>query len=122
MGITNGKTKMVELAMDLSALADDLDRALTEILKAADDDAQSDIADDSLYQTAHQLIGQVPLMNSPVDKDSFAIRAHRALEQAMRKDFNRIAGDAVRKRIMPEHERIQRAATKIRGITGQLGK
>lgn len=107
------KNKLIGLAMDLAAVADDLDRALADVLAAADGDARSDLADDGMLQEAHQLIGQVPLMHSPVDKDSFAIRAHRKLEQAMRSDFRRIAGDAVRRRIMPEHDRIRRVKEQI---------
>ena len=53
MGLTTGKTKTVEVAMDLQAVADDLDAALGDILRAADEDAAADMADDSLYQTAH---------------------------------------------------------------------
>ena len=45
----------------------------------------------------------------------------RALEQAMRADFQRIAGDAVRRRIMPEHARIRKAAEKIRECLRKLG-
>jgi len=120
MGLTTGKTKTVEYAMDLIAVADDLDRGLSDLLKAADGDAAADMADDNLYQTAHKLIEQVTATDSPTLKDSFAIRAHRALESAMKKDFSRIAGDAVRKRIMPEHEKIQRIIQRLRDITGKL--
>lgn len=115
------KAKLLDAGMDLAAIADDLDKALADILAAADGDAKADMADDNLYQTAHQLIGQVPLMSSPVDKDSFAIRAHRAIEEAMHKDFRQIAGDAVRKRIMPEHARIQACRERIRQAMGRLG-
>lgn len=115
------KAGLIDAAMDLAAVADDLSAALSDVLAAADGDAKADLADDGPLAQAHQLIGQVPLMHGAVDKDSFAIRAHRALEQAMRADFQRIAGDAVRRRIMPEHARIRKAAEKIRECLRKLG-
>ena len=114
------KGKLIEVALDLAAIAADLEAALSDILGAADGDAAADVADDGAYTEAHQLIGQVPLMRSGVDKDSFAIRAHRAMERAMRLDFRRIAGDAVRRRVMPEHARIRQVRERLRALCAQM--
>lgn len=122
MGMTTGRTKAMEAALDLAAVAADMDTVLADVLAAADRDATDDVADDCLYEQARQLISQVPLMSGAVDKDSFAIRAARALEAAMRKDFGRIAGDGVRRRIMPEHERMQKLIARIRELCRRLGQ
>lgn len=120
MGMTTGRTKAMEAALDVAAVVADMDAVLAEILAAADADAAADVADDNLYEQARLLIGQVPLMSGAVDKDSFAIRATRMLEAAMRKDFSRIAGDGVRRRIMPAHARIRAAQERLRELARRI--
>lgn len=116
----NSKNKTTEALMDAVAILMEAEDALKPILAEADQEAARHLAADAILQEAYELSGAIVQFESGVDKDSYAIRAHRSLDKLRRAEFAQVHGARTRALIPPLSARLTTCRERIKALLGAL--
>lgn len=120
MGMTTGRAKVQEAALDALAVVASISGAEVAQLTLIDAALSADVADDPIYVAALSHVRAVKTAASMTDAQAEAIQAEMALEKAIKIDFSDMSLGALRAMKAEELRRLGACEARLRELIGKL--
>ena len=120
MGITSGRTKVENLALDLVAITSQEIGILGHLIEHADEDAKCDLLDDPLLVQIEAHLQRASELDPGTDMKASVLQALAVIKRVEKMDFSKIAGARIRAHLVPFKVRMEKLQNQAREIIGLI--